>query len=78
VTLSLGSSFIIAIVMTIIFAIFIIIVVVSSVISDRPSRPGYPEPARSETAVSGRRHEGDPRGVSPAPGASPPDRPAGS
>lgn len=80
-TLSLGSSFIIAIVMTVVFAIFLAIVVISSVISDRPSPPGYPEPPRSETAVSGRGYEGDPGSLSsprdqaagPAPGVSPPD-----
>jgi hypothetical protein len=84
VTLSLGSSFIIAIAATAVLAIFLAIVVISSVISDRPSRPRQPPP--SKTAVSGTRHEGDPRSMAPrqdqvgrpAPGAGPPlrDRPS--
>jgi hypothetical protein len=65
VTLSLGSSFIIAIAATVVLAIFLAIVVISSVISDRPSRPRQPEPPPSKTAVSGTRHEGDPRSMAP-------------
>jgi hypothetical protein len=82
VTLSLGSSFIIAIAATAVLAIFLAIVVISSVISDRPSRPRHPEPPHSKTAVSGTRHEEDPRSMAPrqdqaarpAPGAGPPPR----
>jgi len=82
VTLSLGSSFIIAIAATAVLAVFLGIVVISSVISDRPSRPTHPEPPLSKTAVSGTRHEGDSHSMAPrrdqaarpAPGAGPPDR----
>src|SRR5487761_1155550 len=65
VTVSLGSSCIIAIAMTATMAIFIAIVGIFHVISDRPSRSRHPGPVRSKAAVSGRRQEGDPRSMSP-------------
>ena len=60
-TVSVGSSFIIALVIVIALAMFIGIVVLAG------RRPYFkrPKPPQSQTGVRGGIHEGDPRSVAP-------------
>ena len=60
-TVSVGSSFIIAIVIVIALAIFIGVVV----IADRRPFFKHPKPPQNPTGVTGGIHEGDPRSVAP-------------
>jgi len=60
-TVSVGSSFIIAIVIVIALAIFIGVVV----IADRRPYFKHPKPLKNPAGVTGGIHEGDPRSVAP-------------
>lgn len=60
-TVSIGSSFIIALVIVIALAMFIGIVV----LADRRPYFKHPKPPQSQTGLRGGVHQGDPRSVSP-------------
>lgn len=60
-TVSVGSSFIIALVIIVALAIFIAVVV----IADRRPHFKNPKPPENPTGVTGGIHEGDPRSVAP-------------